>query len=66
MKVVERKNYYRKNGKTNRSLYCYYQNLLIQAERIGIVSVDFGEITSLTKKISILRDILKKEQKLRC
>lgn len=59
MKLIEKRNYYRRKHKTNRALFCTYQSLLDQVESQGVVSVNFGETTSLAKKVNILQSILK-------
>lgn len=59
MKLVEKYNENRKRHKTNRELFYVYQRLLVQAEEQGVISLDFGETTSLLRKIDILRNIVR-------
>ena len=59
MILVERQNKHKGNHKTNREVFYEYQKLLWQAEELGVVSLDFGDTTSLIQKMDILRNILR-------
>ena len=59
MRLVEKQNTHKNKRKTNRKVFYEYQKLLWQAEELGVVSLDFGNTTSLTQKMDILRNILR-------
>ena len=63
MKLLEKRTEKKRKHKTNRGLFYLYQNLLLKAEEKGVLSLDFGENTSLLRKIDVLKNILRQIEK---